>query len=57
MMRAEIFASGKNKRNAIRLRQLSAAGEVFLEGEEPSKSLSADSEILCAMLLAHGAGG
>ena len=32
----------------VRLLQLSAAGEVFLEGEQPSKSLSADSEILCA---------
>ncbi len=28
-----------------RLLQLSAAGEVFLEGEQPSESLSADSEI------------
>ena len=28
-----------------RLIQLSAAGEVFLEGEQPSESLSADSEI------------
>ena len=32
----------------IRLLQLSAAGERFLGGEEPPKSLSADSEIPCA---------
>ena len=31
-----------------RLLQLSAADEVFSEGEQPSESLSADSEILCA---------
>ncbi len=41
----------------VRLLQLSAAGERFLGGEEPPKSLSADSEIPCAMLLAHGEGG
>ena len=41
----------------IRLLQLSTAGERFSEGEEPPESLSADSEIPCAMLLAHGAGG
>ena len=41
----------------IRLLQLSAAGERFSGGEEPPESLSADSEIPCAMLLAHGAGG
>ena len=41
----------------IRLIQLSAVGEVFLEGEQPSESPSADGEIPCAMLLAHGAGG
>ena len=40
-----------------RLLQLSAAGERFLGGEEPPESLSADSEIPCAMLLAHGEGG
>ena len=40
-----------------RLLQLSAAGEVFLEGEQPSESPSADGETLCAMLLAHGEGG
>ena len=52
---------GKTKRNGIvesvRLIQLSAVGEVFLEGEQPSESPSADGEIPCAMLLAHGAGG
>ena len=31
--------------------QLSAAGEVFSEGEQPSESLSADSEIPCARAL------
>ena len=41
----------------IRLFQLSAAGERFSGGEEPPESLSADSEIPCAMLLAHGEGG
>jgi len=41
----------------IRLLQLSTAGERFSGGEEPPESLSADSEIPCAMLLAHGAGG
>ena len=34
-----------------RLLQLSAAGEVFSEGEQPSESLSADSEILVPILL------
>ena len=34
-----------------RLLQLSAAGEVFLEGEQPSESLSADSEIPVPILL------
>ncbi|MEE1397134.1 MAG: hypothetical protein U0L99_03945 [Ruminococcus sp.] len=52
---------GKTKRNGIvesvRLIQLSTVGEVFLEGEQPSESPSADGEIPCAMLLAHGAGG
>ena len=41
----------------VRLLQLSAAGERFSGGEEPPESLSADSEIPCAMLLAHGEGG
>ena len=41
----------------VRLLQLSAAGERFSGGEEPPESLSADSEILCAVLLAHGEGG
>ena len=40
-----------------RLLQLSAAGERFSGGEEPPESLSADSEIPCAMLLAQVEGG
>ena len=40
-----------------RLLQLSAAGGRFSGGEEPPESLSADSEIPCAMLLARGEGG
>ena len=41
----------------VRLLQLSTAGEVFSEGEKPSESPSADGEIPCAVLLAHGEGG
>ncbi len=41
----------------VRLIQLSTVGERFLGGEEPPESLSADSEIPCAILLAHGEGG
>ena len=40
-----------------RLLQLSAAGGRFSGGEEPPESLSADSEIPCAMLPARGEGG
>ena len=56
----KVYRAGTERNEVVefvRLLQLSAAGGRFLGGEEPPESLSADSEIPCAVLLAHGEGG